>query len=207
MTSVRLNYRYMLLDFRADIFQRVTLVIALFCLVAAYLLIFMKPLLHQLVFFLHTFSGFTFIIRRTAQNHLNAARYIFLISLYVALATGMLLLPVSWLPFLVFPLVFIGELLVTYVNVGLVVLFYAFTFVLHLIGYADYPLQPFALFLGFMLIVTNRGIQAINLLVRWYSSTYQQANDLLREARDRRAELTQTLKSLEISYNSPYAGK
>jgi signal transduction histidine kinase/CheY-like chemotaxis protein len=196
------TYRHMLLDFRADIFQRITIVIALFCMAAAYALILTEPLPHQLVFFLFCLSGFTFIIRHIARRHLNVARYIFLAVLYAALATAMILLPVNWLPFLIFPLIFIGELLVSYANIALAMQFFCFTLLLSLTGHADYPVLPLALFLCLMLTVTNRGIQAINLLLRWYSSMYQQTDDLLQEARDHRAELAQTLKSLETAYET-----
>ncbi len=196
------NYRHMLLDFRADIFQRITIVIAFFCLLAAYTLIFMNPLPHQLVFFLYMFSCFTFMIRQLARRYLNIARYIFLVSLYAALGISMIWLPVGWLPFLIFPIVFIGELLVSYASIPLAVLFFGYTTLLGYAGHADYPLQPLALFLCLMITITNRGIQAINILLVWYSSMYQQSHDLLGEVRLRRAELVQTLKPLETAYDT-----
>jgi signal transduction histidine kinase/CheY-like chemotaxis protein len=201
-TYAELNYRHLLLDFRADIFRRLSVVIAMFCIVAAYALIFTNPLPHQLVFFLYLFSGFTLILRHRSQHSPNTARYIFVASLYVCLSVSMILLPVSWLPFLIFPVVFISELLVSYIHIILAALFFGYTVLLSHIGHAEYPLQPLALFLCLMLTVTNRGIEAINMLLLWYISTYQQANELLQETRTHRAELAQTLKSLETAYET-----
>jgi hypothetical protein len=197
MDSPRLHYRHLLIDFRADIFQHLTVVIALFCLAAAYTLIFMYPLPHVLIFFLYLLSAFSFYMRYLARRHLNLARYLFVLSLYIGLGTAMILLPVSWLPFLIFPLAFVSELLVSYANIPLAVLFFGFTALPVAVGHADYPLQPLALFLALMLTVTNRGIQAIKMLLLWYSSMYQQTHDLLQEARSHRAEVVQMLKSLE----------
>jgi len=55
-----------------------------------------------------------------------------------------------------------------------------------------------------MITITNRGIQVINTLLLWYSSMYQQANDLLEDARTRRADVVQMLKSLETAYQTQH---
>ncbi len=206
MSSIQpdLNYRHLLLDFRADIFRRLTMVMVTFCIVAAYTLIFMQPLPHQLVFFLYAFSGFVLLIRNFAQRSPNLARYIFVLSMYLGLATSMILLPVTWLPFLVFPIVFISELLVSYASIILAAVFFGFTALLGHIAHTNYPIQPLALFLCLMITITNRGIQVINTLLLWYSSMYQQANDLLEDARTRRADVVQMLKSLETAYQTQH---
>src|SRR5690349_2785383 len=150
MTAASPNYRSLLLDFRADIFRRLTTVIAVFCLASAYALLFMNPLPHRLVFFMYLFCGFTLYLRHIAQHSLDFARYVFVVALYIAIVLSMLLLPVSWLPFLIFPIVFIGEMIVSYVNVVLVALYFGCVLFLTGVGYADYPLQPLGLFLCLM---------------------------------------------------------
>lgn len=198
-------YREMLLDFRADIFRRVSVVMAMFCLVAAYILIFATTTPpHYLILFLFAFSGFVLFTRLVARTHPVAARHAFVLSLYLALGAAMMLVPESWLPFLIFPVLFVSELLSARLTPFMGGLFFVFAYLLTISGYTAYPLQPLALFLVLMLVVTNRGMQAVYTILHWYRSTYEQSDDLLREARDRRAQVAGTLKSLEAAYDTQH---
>ena len=131
------TYPQVLAEFRADIFQRLSIIVALCSLITGLALVFIDPLPHQLVFALQFFSMFIFYTRYIATQRPNLARYLFVSSLYVILGVSMLMLPVSWLPFLVAPLLFVSELLAPWLTVIAGVLLVCFATLLAQVGYAD----------------------------------------------------------------------
>ena len=193
------TYDQVLAEFRADIFQRLSIIVAVCSLITGFALVFIKPLPHQFVFTLQIFAGFILYVRHIARQRPNFARYLFVSSLYVILAIGMLILPVIWLPFIVAPLLFVSELLAARVSIVAGILFLGFSALLVHTGYAAYPLQALALFTIFVFAVSNGSLHAIWLLLHWYRSMFGRSTALLEETRTHRAELLQTLKSLEIA--------
>ena len=196
------TYHQVLLDFRADIFQRLTVIVAIFCIAAGFLLVYTEPLPHQFILTLQIFGGFVFYLRYVAAQHPNTARYLFVISLYVLMGIGMLTLRVSWLPFIIAPLLFISELLVSYISIFAGALFLSFAALLVHSGYADYPLQALALIVLFVCALSHSTLRTIWVLLHWYFFMFGKSNTLLEETRTHRADLVQTLKSLEIAHNT-----
>lgn len=195
---------HVLIEFRADIFQRLSIIVALSSLITGFVLVFVAPLPHQLVFILQVFCAFVLYTRFIARQHPNLARYFFVSSLYIILALGMLLLPVNWLPFLVAPLLFVSELLASWLSVIAGSLLVAFAALLVRVGYADYPLQALALFTVFAFAVSNSSLRTIWMLMHWYRSMFTRSAALLEETRTHRAELVQALKSLEIAHDTQH---
>ncbi len=195
-------YRRILLDFRADMFRHLTVITAAFCATAAYALLFVDPLPHPLVALLFIICGFSFSIRGLAQARPNAARYLFVMVLFGGLCVAMLLFPEAWLPFLALPLLLLSGLLMSYANLLLAAVFFGYTLLLTALGHGDYPLQPLAFLLTFMVFISSTAIQTFNTALMWYSSMLKRTDDLLQETRNRRAELMQTLKSLENAYEA-----
>ncbi|MBZ0285531.1 MAG: response regulator [Anaerolineae bacterium] len=193
------SYHEVLAEFRADIFQRLSIIIAFCSLITGFALVFVEPLPHQFVFALQIFGGFVIYIRYIARQRPNLARYLFVSSLYIILAVGMLMLPISWLPFIVAPLLFVSELLLARVAILAGILFLGFAAVLVHIGHADYPLPALILFTIFVFAVSNGSLHTIWILLHWYRSMFSRSSTLLEETRAHRAELLQTLKSLEIA--------
>ena len=193
------TYQQVLAEFRADIFQRMSIIVAVCSLISGFMLVFIKPLPHQLVFALQLFSGFVIYTRYIARQRPNLARYLFVGSLYVILAIGMVMLPVNWLPFLVAPLLFVSELLAAWVSIPAGVLFLGFAALVVHTGYANYPLEALTLFTIFVFAVSNGSLRTIWMLLHWYRSMFGRSSALLEETRAHRAELLQTLKSLEIA--------
>ncbi len=193
------TYHQVLADFRADIFQRLSIIAAVCGLMSALALVFIDPLPHQFVFALQIFSGFVIYTRYSARQHPNLARYLFVISLYIILAIGMWMLPVSWLPFIVAPLLFVSELLAARVSILASILFLGFAALLVHVGYVDYPLPGLVLFTLIVLAVSKGSLRTIWILLHWYRSMFGRSSALLEEARAHRAELLRTLKSLEIA--------
>ncbi|MEO8608434.1 MAG: ATP-binding protein [Chloroflexota bacterium] len=193
------TYPQVLAEFRADIFQRMSIMVAVCGVITGFALVFIKPLPHQLVLALQLFSGIVFYTRYIADNHPNLARYLFVSSMYVILAIGMLILPVNWLPFIIAPLLFVSELLVAWVSIPAGLLFLGFAALLVHLGYANYPIGALALFTLFVFAVSNGSLRTIWTLLHWYRSMFGRSSALLEETRAHRAELLQTLKSLEIA--------
>ncbi len=193
------TYQQVLFEFRTDIFQRLTIIIAICSLITGFALIFVEPMPHQFIFVLQSFAAFVFYTRYIARQRPNLARYLFMSSLYVILAIGMLILPVSWLPFIVAPLLFVSELLAAQVAIIAGIAFLGFAALLVHVGYADYPLPALILFIIFVFTLSNSSLRTIWILLHWYRSMFGRSSDLLEETRAHRAELVRTLKSLEMA--------
>jgi signal transduction histidine kinase len=117
----------------------------------------------------------------------------------VVIGIGMLLLPVNWLPFIVAPILFVSELLVSYSSIIGGMAFVGFAALLTQWGYAAYPIQTLVVFTLFVLAVSHSSLRTIWVLLDWYLYMFGKSSDLLEETRTHRAELYQTLKSLEIA--------
>lgn len=193
------TYDEVLAEFRADIFHRLSIIVAICCLITAFALVFVEPVPHQFVFTLQLFAAFVIYIRHLAHQRANLARYIFVGSLYLLLAVGLLMLPAPWMPFVVAPLLLVSELLAPWLSIVAGGLFLAFSALLVALGYADYPLPALVLFTLFAFAVCNGSLRTIWTLLHWYRSMFSRSNALLEETRTHRAELLQTLKSLEIA--------
>lgn len=188
-----------LVEFRADIFQRLSIIVVISSLITGLALVFIDPLPHQLVFMLQVFSLFVICTRYLSSQRPNLARYLFVSSLYVILGISMLMLPVNWLPFLVAPLLLVSELLTSWLTIVVGALFIGFATLLVQTGYAAYPLQVLILYTVFGYAVTHGSLRTIWIMLHWYRSMFDRSSILLEETRSHRAELVQTLKSLEIA--------
>ncbi len=196
------TYHQVLVEFRADVFQRLTLTIALFYIAAGFLLLNVEPLPHQLILSLQIFAGFVFYIRYAAARHPDTTRYLFVISLYVVVGLAMLMLRVDWLPFIVAPLLFISELLIARISIIAGALFLGYAALLVRLGYADYPVPALMLFILLAVALSRSTLRTIWVLLNWYVYTFGRNNLLLEETRTHRADLVQTLKSLEIAHET-----
>jgi signal transduction histidine kinase len=196
------TYQQVLAEFRGDIFQRMSIIVAVCGVIAGFMLVYIRPLPHQLVLALQLLSAVVFYTRYIADQRPNLARYLFVISLYVTLAISMLILPVNWLPFLVAPLLFVSELLAGSVSILAGILFLGFAALLVYSGYANYPIAALTVFTIFVFVVSNGSLRTIWMLLHWYRSMFGRSSALLEETRVHRAELLQTLKSLEIAHDT-----
>ncbi|MEO8392279.1 MAG: hybrid sensor histidine kinase/response regulator [Chloroflexota bacterium] len=193
------TYQQVLHEFRADVFQRLTLIIAIFSIALGVLLVNADPLPHQFILTLQIFGAFVFYIRSIADARPTTARSLFVISLYGVVGLAMLMLRLTWLPFIVAPLLFVSELLIAYASLIAGGLFLAYAALLVHMGYADYPLQGLVLFVLFVIVLSRSTLKTVWVLLNWYLYTFGKSNLLLEETRLHRAELLRTLKSLEIA--------
>lgn len=193
------SYPQVLLEFRVDVFQRLTLIIAIFSIALGILLVNVDPLPHQFILTLQIFGAFVFYVRSFAAVRPRTARYLFVISLYVIVGLAMLMLRANWLPFTVAPILFVSELLIAYASVIAGGLFLGFSALLVYMGYADYPVQGLMLFVLLVIVLSRSTLKTVWVLLNWYLYMFGKSNALLEETRMHRAELLRTLQSLEIA--------
>jgi signal transduction histidine kinase/DNA-binding response OmpR family regulator len=130
----------------------------------------------------------------------RVSRYFLVGILLGSLIVSMLVFPAVWLPNLGLLLIFLCAILITggaYLSTGLVG-GVAWLLVFH--GLRAYDLYPllFLLFCG--LIVALLVINTLYTSLEWTHSMNLRANELLEEARQQRAELSEALKSLNLVY-------
>src|SRR5689334_13742837 len=182
------TYHQVLDEFRADIFQRLSIIVPLCGVITGLLLVFFDPLPHQFVLALQIFSAFVLHTRYLSRQRPNLARYLFVSSLYIMLAVSLLILPLNWIPFLVAPLLFISDLLTPWLTIIAAVLFVSFASVLVYTGYANYSIQALVLFTLLVFVVSNGSLQTIWTMLNWYRSMFDRSSSLLEETRTHRAE-------------------
>lgn len=193
------SYAQVLAEFRDDVFQRLSIIVAIGSLFTGLALVFIEPLPHSFILTLQLFSGFVLYTRYLARQRPNLARHLFVGSLYIILAIGMRILPFGWLPFIIAPLLLVSELLTTRLSIFAGTVFVGFAALLVQAGHADYPLPALVLFTVFVFAVSNGSLRTIWLLLHWYRSMFSRNSALLEETRTHRAELLQALRQLEIA--------
>jgi signal transduction histidine kinase/CheY-like chemotaxis protein len=193
------TYEQVLMEFRADIFQRLTIMVAVLGVAASFALVFAKPLPHQFILTLQIFCAFVLYLRYIALRRPDVARYIFVASLYALVCIGMLMFRLNWLPFIVAPLLFVSELLAARAALIAGALFVGFAAALTHAGYTYYPLQALILFVVFVVAVSHSSLRTIWVLLHWYFYMFGKSSALLEESRTHRAELLRLVKSLEIA--------
>ena len=195
-------YRGILLDFRGDMFQRLTFITAIFSAMTSYAILFIKPLPYHLFLLSWAFVVYVIWVRQLAHKYPNLARYMFVITMYIGLFIGMLMYNSAWLALLIFPILLISALLMSNTNAIGAITFFIMIAVMQWLGHANYPLSLLAFALALSVAVNQTAVSTFNVALKWYFSMHERADKLLAETRDRRAELIQTLKSLEIAYDT-----
>lgn len=191
-------------DLRADIVKRLTRLMMVFDAIAIYIAIAQTPILIHIIVILSA----AFVVMAFIHMYINVyphiLRHVFLWSLNLMPIGGMLLIANTWLPFLGLLLPFVSSLLVSRTGLisGGTVL--ATAFWLNHMGERNYPVLELGLFLLVSIGLAWGTINALYTTLLWYSSMQRRAYDLLQEARDNRAQLKRTLKSLETADNTRY---
>jgi signal transduction histidine kinase/CheY-like chemotaxis protein len=144
----------------------------------------------------------SFVVQLRVKKHPVLARRGFLWGLQGGLMVGMLVTPALWLPFLGVFITFVGSMLVTRSALVTTASISAVAGWLTFSGVRDYPMPELGVALGLSLLLAWCSVNILFTAVVWYSTMQEQADRLLQETRDNRADLKQTLRSLEISYDS-----
>lgn len=146
------------------------------------------------------------ILGRSVQSALltnaTAARRLLVGGIVGLLAAGMLIFHNTWLPWLALPCIFISAILINngsvFVSVGLL----ALAVLLNVIVDRNYPLTELASVMALATVSSWLSAYTLFTAVHWYGAMQARSEKLLEETRNHRAELTQTLKSLEAAYET-----
>ncbi len=143
---------------------------------------------------------FSWVVQTLANDNPWLARHLFVWGGIAHLLVAMLIFPAIWLPFLGVLCVFVSAMLINNGSLFTATTILGAALILNLAGVRAYPLLELTTTL--VLAAASSWLCAYTLftVVHWYSAMQMHTQQLLEVTRDHRAELTQTLKSLEIAY-------
>lgn len=133
------------------------------------------------------------------QGKVDRARFVLVFSLVTVFLLAVLLLKISWLPYLSIPVLSVVGLLAGY---GVSLLLGAALMAAITLVNASAPVYPvweitFVMLTGFSINLLTLG--TLSTAVNWYKASQDRTDELLALTREHRAELAQALKSLQIS--------
>lgn len=195
------EYREVLMDFREQLFLRFLWSTLGFLVLSVNLSLIQQPRPILLIIIILIFMFIFWQIRNLYQRHPNTARYLFVMILYLGLFTAMRLQVESWTAYLIAPILLMSALLMS--NSALIgsITFMGFTWWLSSIGY-PIDLPSIIIFMLISFVITTITVSTFNVALSWYSSMHHHVDKLLRETRERRAELVNSVKSLETAYQT-----
>jgi signal transduction histidine kinase/CheY-like chemotaxis protein len=132
-------------------------------------------------------------------RHPDAARYSLPLLLTSALLLAMALVPDPALPPIGLALMVLSGMTVTYGHWTTAVMLALGTAALMPAGY---PIWGFIGLLTLMLALLQTSVASLYTALAWYRAMQARADALLNESREHQAKLTQTLKSLDLAYQS-----
>jgi signal transduction histidine kinase len=137
----------------------------------------------------------------TVDRHATFARYLLILGVTGLFLAGLWLLPEPWLPLWGMVLIFPATMLVPGAGIAIALLTLTMALTLTGSGSRDYPI-PF-LVVSLLLSTATSLVLAYTLYttLQWYENSQAEMARLLRETREQRATLRQTLKSLNLSYD------
>ncbi len=197
-----MDYRAVLEDLQQDILRRLSLMMGFFSLAALNLALIARPFLWEAVATALVMLLIAVMHNRTAILYPRITGLSFVVCLHGVLFALMSIWTQDWIPFSGLLLILIGALLVPYSAGISALLTCSVTLYLNHTGHADYPLLVLIILCGLMVVIANTVRSVFYVTVSWYSTMHQRAEDLLGEARDRRAELVQLVKSLNFAYQN-----
>ena len=151
-----------------------------------------------------TYASLIVILGRVIQilihKDSSLSRYLLVWGTIAHLSIGMLLFPASWFPYLGIVCVFINAMLIRHGGWFTALIILALALLLNLRGMRQYPMMELASILS--LAAASSWLSAYTLFtaMHWYRVMQSRSEELLNLTRDHRAQLSQTLKSLEAAY-------
>ena len=195
------EYRDVLMDFREQLFLRFLWSTLIFLGLSINFLLLRQPRPVLLMSVILIFGFIIWQIRTLYQTRPNLARYTFVIVLYLGLFVAMRLQGDSWIAFLIAPTLLMSALLMSHSAPIGTVIFLGFSWWLVSVGYNFNFILIFA-FTVVSFTITTIAVSTFNVALSWYSSMHHHADTLLRETRERRAELVNSVRSLETAYQT-----
>lgn len=194
-TAVRLN----LSDLRSQVTLRLALLaitVAQFCI-----LLYEAPTTFplEMLFFWLLLTGVGVTALALADRRATLSRHVLVWGLTAVLLLGMVLFPVSWLPFLAVLIIFCGALLVRGSEFVAGLLPAAAAFWLNHQGVRAYPLTGVLTNLLLAMIIAWLTVRTLYTVLDWLWRTHQKAERLLQTTRDQQGELKSVVKSLQTT--------
>jgi len=200
--TFNLNFRDILLDMRGEILHKMITLIGGFALIGAYLTLLEKPFPPEKFALFLSLAIAVYLMLRVYRWYVNIGRYALVLVLHLYLFVGIVTIPQDWMILLSVPLVLISGLLVSNSSIVSAIGILGMVHLLNLSGIINYPMEVLLLMMSIMVSMTLTTISTFYITVSWYSVMHDRADRLLQQARDRRAELLQILKSLDVSYQT-----
>lgn len=140
------------------------------------------------------------LVIRLTQSHPAFSRYLLVACLSFALVVALALFDIPYLPFAGVLLIFTSAVLVRHSELAVVVLMLVVTLVLTWGGVRDYPVDELVIVLLSSGVVAGLLVGTLYTALEWESMSRQRSDKLLSEIREHRAQLSQTVKSLNQAY-------
>ncbi len=186
-------------DLRRQLTARLALLVMIANALGAWLLLPFEPFPLALFALMGAGLALGAVVSFLAKSHPALARHLLIWGLTGELMVAMRILDAPWLPFWGLPLSFAAAMLIPGSSLGTASLVSALAFWLTHVGARAYPLAGLwpALALGVALawLVTRTLYTAL----QWAFTMQQRADRLLEMVRDRQAELSRALKSVELA--------
>ncbi|GAB5491334.1 MAG: hypothetical protein Phog2KO_15490 [Phototrophicaceae bacterium] len=195
------EYREVLMDFRDQLFSRFLWSTLIFIGACINLLLIQQPRPIPLIAIILIFMLILWQIKKLYRSRPNLARYLFVIMLYLGMFTAMRLEINSWTAYLIAPVLLISALLMSNSTPIGAIGFMGFAWWLSNTGYSI-DLQSILIFTLISFVTITITVSTFNVALSWYSSMHHHADKLLGETRERRAELVNSVKSLETAYQT-----
>lgn len=196
------EYRHVLKDFRETLFLHISTIAIVFSGVCGNIILLQRPVPLPLLGMMILLGVLSFIVRAWIDKAPDLSRYAYVVLLYLIFFASIILVPDMFLVFLIAPLLLVTALLMT--NSAILGAF-AFLSLLTALDFGqgrDYPLFVLGGYTVLCLIISEMASSTFNVALSWYSSMHRRADALLNESRERRAEVVQALKSLDIAYQT-----
>lgn len=148
------------------------------------------------------FVVFVRAVQVTLKDNPVLARYLFVWGMAVHLIAALLVFTDSWLPYIAVPIVFVSAMLISYGSVITAALFIAVASLLYLTDTRAYGLFGLTIVLALTAGIGWLSAYTLFTVVHWYSAMQERSQRLLKETRDHRAELSQSLRSLQTAYET-----
>lgn len=202
MTTANYDSNDSLEELRCHLTRRSSFVLIGFGLLGAWYLLLRRDLPLTASGLLCLVIGLGRLVHVVMNKYPVLGHHLLVYGMVTILLVGMLLFADPWLPYLGILCLFVNAMLIRNGGVITAVIIAAITTLLNLAGLRFYPLLELTTTLTLAAISSWMSAYTLFTAVHWYRAMQSRSEQLLEETRDHRAELSQTLKSLEAAYET-----
>lgn len=191
-----LGFRGTLNNLRREIVRQMAIISASFSFLIAYFFL-ADSVFRPRHFFAMLGLGFIILlIERLNRKSVLLGRFMLMMTLNLACWLTIILSPLVWMPLLALPLILVSSMLVSHSGFLTAFIVLGLTAFLETVLARGYALGMISLIILLDAVVVWRTMETFFIALMWYSSMQQEADRLLEQTREHRAELAQAVKSL-----------